>query len=212
MIHRNLVVGEVTQLPDEHTYRVNAKEVDTSTTYSRGVQVSDGFQTLKETIEQFKTFKYLCRAPLAGLLSEEQLRHQETIITGIPSLDRSAAGAWVERWLSVEQMLMVYRRGFVFSIVDRDDAAEVFKHVENYLHTYSREIQYAFTVSQELLQDLIDLDSMAEALFPYTVDTTSQMLRNAIDARLAVIIGSRPEDVTERRYNAMKPWLESMRG
>lgn len=115
--------------------------------------------------------KYEIRIKVIDNTSIEEMQHFGRYTTGDKAFDKALLEERITRWLSINEMLEYYKRGKPFSIVNIQNAEEIYTTIHQYLLSWESRIKNSVNIGNAPIDDLIDLDSFAGKIHGYACET-----------------------------------------
>lgn len=110
-----------------------------------------------------KTFH--CRLPYIETISVEEIRTHGMPSTGDRDMDHAIAHEIVDRYLTINEMVGLMRRGVQIRVAKYADTKRIYEYIQAHLLAWREEIIEAHRPDYAPLEDLIDLDKLAGIVY-----------------------------------------------
>ena len=145
-------------------------------------------------------------------------------VTGIKRFDNEVKHEVVRAWLSINEMLDLYKRGIDVGIINRADVVKIYEAVQDHLYESISSTKQSINVPVKILEDLVDLDKFARSIYEHAKFDFSQKpevsdFLRAVNSKNANVFNNRlfmhpVEDRTtqldkieQQEYNSHEDWL-----
>lgn len=145
-------------------------------------------------------------------------------VTGIKRFDNEVKHEVVRAWLSINEMLGLYKRGIDVGIINRSDVVKIYEAVQDHLYEAISSTKQSINVPVKILEDLVDLDKFARSIYDHAKFDFSQKpevsdFLRAVNSKNANVFNNRlfmhpVEDRTtqldkieQQQYDSHEDWL-----
>ncbi len=145
-------------------------------------------------------------------------------VTGIKRFDNEVKHEVVRAWLSINEMLGLYKRGIDVGIINRSDVVKIYEAVQDHLYEAISSTKQSINVPVKILEDLVDLDKFARSIYEHAKFDFSQKpevsdFLRAVNSKNANVFNNRlfmhpVEDRTtqldkieQQQYDSHEDWL-----
>lgn len=145
-------------------------------------------------------------------------------VTGIKRFDNEVKHEVVRAWLSINEMLGLYKRGIDVGIINRTDVVKIYEAVQDHLYEAISSTKQSINVPVKILEDLVDLDKFARSIYEHAKFDFSQKpevsdFLRAVNSKNANVFNNRlfmhpVEDRTtqldkieQQQYDSHEDWL-----
>lgn len=140
--------------------------------------------------ELFNT-RFLCRVPYMATRSIEHVREFGMPASGDRRMDREHNTSLLERYMTVVQMVVMYKDGVTIRVVNQKDTTRIYELITAHLEDWRRNLTYSLNNKNAPTEDLVDLDNFANAVYPYAQrffpkDTPDSVMVRGISTLLSV--------------------------
>lgn len=110
---------------------------------------------------------YLCRIPNIQTMSPDYIRHFGMPSSGDAAIDRQVTNELKSTMLTIAQMVQYHMQGVQIALVQYSDAKVIYEAISDYLVAWKRELETALTTRHAPLEDLIEMDKFANAVYEH---------------------------------------------
>lgn len=123
-----------------------------------------------------------CRVPYLASLTDDEIEIHGIPYVGDAEYDHYIQNQLVYRYLTINDMVELMRRGVDIRVVKTEDTKAIFEYITEHLRAWKDVVENRVNHLQVPYDDLIDLDKLASLVYPYA---KHQFKNRAIDSILA---------------------------
>lgn len=120
---------------------------------------------IKDTREGIFKEKFLCLLRYIDTLSEAEIRRSGVPTTYVEELDEAHLNHPVRQYLTIDDMIELYRRGITIRVVNYEDTEKIYDNIQEHLLAWKRDIERSHSTNHVPVEDLIDLDRFANVVY-----------------------------------------------
>jgi hypothetical protein len=113
----------------------------------------------------------------------EDLRAHGTVVSGIPSYDNDISNQMVTMMLTIDQMVEFYRRGIPVRVCDVADTKRIYESISQHIYSWKSRLEKGINIGDAPIEDLIDLDRFANAVYEHAKYEFTEETANSILAQ-----------------------------
>lgn len=121
----------------------------------------------QNTVWKIWNLRYHCRIPYIHTMSVDYLRHFGMPSVGIPEYDKEIANELIDTMLTIDKMVEYFKKGVTIRVVNKAKTKEIYEIIREHLVLWHDRMRYSLNNSGAPIDDLIDLDNLANALYPH---------------------------------------------
>ena len=178
----------------------------------------------KDTTIGIWDIRYLVTYNFLNARSINDIKARGVRVTGIKRFDNEVKHEVVRAWLSINEMVDFYKRGIDIGIVHRGDIVKIYEAIQDHLYEAISCTKQSINVPVKLLEDLVDLDKFAKAIYQFAKydfkqkEEVTDFLR-AINSKTSTVFNNRlfmntPQDnrtrldeIEQQQYESNEDWL-----
>lgn len=147
--------------------------------------------------------KFQCKLRYIDTLSEAEIRMCGVPTTYSEELDEALLNQPITQWLTINEMLELYRKGITIAVSDYDDTKKIYDNIQAHLLAWRDDIVSSHTTRHVPFTDLIDLDRFAavvykKAKFVFDIEKVDDTFVRGLDNVFGIAsLFSNPEDLPE---------------
>lgn len=111
--------------------------------------------------------KFWCRVSNILSMTPEYLEHFGMPTSGDPLIDQQTANELVDRYLSVNEMVELYKRGVPIYVRYEKDTVKIYEFISAHLTAWKQRIDQEWNVRDAPLDDLLVLDQFATIVYKH---------------------------------------------
>jgi hypothetical protein len=136
-----------------------------------------------DTTKNIWEYLFLARVPLLESMSVEQLRRTGVRVSGNKRDDENIKKEWLTTYLSISKMVDYHREGTLVKIVNYSDLPIIYDFISKHLSAWKEQLEYGINIGNAPIDDLVDMDTFATAVYEHAVHQFSRDQANSLIAR-----------------------------
>lgn len=121
----------------------------------------------KDTAYKIFNSLFLCIVQCMPSMSDEELDEYGILYLNDPEYDDFIQNQWIHRYLTINQMVELHRRGVDVIVKNKADTKKIYEYIRDHLLAWEHFISNGLNVSAAPYDDLIELDKFASKVYPF---------------------------------------------
>ena len=126
---------------------------------------------------------YLVSVPEIFATSETFIRQYGTPMTMDRDIDRALSNQWFTRYMTINNMVDLWREGSHVKIHSEDDIKEIYESLAMHLEGWKSQLERGINIGGAPIDDLIAMDDFANAVYKHARHHLTQAIVDSIFAR-----------------------------
>ncbi len=148
-----------------------------------------------DVVDKLFTNIYMCSVPAFQSRTIEDISQNGVYVTGIPSIDNETKNEDFRKYMTIPQMVDLYKRGVPIRVLRYKDTKDIYETVQTHLVQWLEVIRTGMNISNAPIEDLIHLDRFANSVYEHaqfliTPEALESALGNQISKHLRVNVNN----------------------
>lgn len=138
----------------------------------------------KDTAYRIFNSLFLCSVQCMASMSDEELDEYGILYLNDPEYDNYIQNQWVTKYLNINQMVELHKRGVDIRVLKREDTKRIYEYIIDHLTAWKEVIENKLNIGGHVpYDDLIELDKFAARVYPYAKNYQTTRFIESLIAR-----------------------------